>query len=217
MSNEQINLYLTNLLPQQEDWVVQMENKGEKEWIPIMDPLSMNFLMQQIRLAKPKRILEIGTAIGYSALRMLEACPSVSIVTIEKDVNRYEEALNNIKQIDKQEHIKVVHGDAKEVMQDFISEGDRYDFIFIDAAKGQYKSYFHLADQLLSLHGVIACDNVLFKNYVIQPERASKRHVKIAEKLRDFNEFLSNHPDYTTSIVPVGDGIAISLKHTESK
>jgi predicted O-methyltransferase YrrM len=213
MSNDQnVNVYLKRLLPEPKEWSVQMEEQAEIERIPIMDPLSMNFLMQQIRLTKPKRILEIGTAIGYSALRMLEASPDALIVTIEKDITRYNEAQENIKRQDKQEHIEVVHGDAKDVMTDLISRGDQYDFIFIDAAKGQYKNYFILGDQLLSSGGVIVSDNVLFRNFVVQPEFASKRHVKMVEKLRDYNEFLANHPDYTTSFVPIGDGIAISLK-----
>lgn len=214
--NDKTISYLSSLLPPSNDWASVLEKQAEIDRVPIMDKLGMNFLMQQIRIAKPKKILEIGTAIGYSALCMLEASPSASIVTIEKDETRYQQALENIKQRNKQEQIEVILGDAQEVMEQLITTDASFDFVFIDAAKGQYRRYFELADQLLTNEGIIASDNVLFKNYVAEAERASKRHKKIAEKLQEYNRFLMNHPHYTTAIVPIGDGVALSLKQDKN-
>src|SRR5690625_6175188 len=93
-----------------------MEKQAEEEFIPIMDKVSMNFLMQLIRMTRPKRILEMGTAIGYSSLRMVEAHPDTKIITIERDPDRYEQAVNHIKRYGKQANIVVVNGDALEML-----------------------------------------------------------------------------------------------------
>jgi len=209
---DKTELYLKNLLPEPNNWVADLEDQAEIDHIPIMDPLGINFLMQQIRIAKPNKILEIGTAIGYSALRMLEAYPKASIVTIERDEHRYEQAISNIGRLNKQEQIKVVFGDALEVIEDLAAADQLFDFIFIDAAKGQYRRFFDLANRVISSNGIILSDNVLFRDYVINPEDAPKRFKKMSERLQDYNTFLMNHPDYTTTIIPIGDGVAVSLR-----
>ncbi|GAB3050532.1 O-methyltransferase [Virgibacillus ainsalahensis] len=210
--DQRLTNYLTSLLPPKEDWVSQMEEQAKEESIPIMDPVSINFMMQLIRLLKPNRILEIGTAIGYSALRMVEANPSTSIVTIEKNEERYVHALENIKEQKKEERITVIHGDALEELSEMTKYNQRFDLVFIDAAKGQYKHFFELANPLLVNDGIIISDNVLFRGHVVNPENAHARHKKMVEKIRNYNDWLANHPEFLTSIVPIGDGIAISLK-----
>lgn len=96
--DEQLNTYLCQTLPLKEDWVLDIEQQAEREHVPIMDPVSMEFIMQLIRIHQPAHILEIGTAIGYSALRMLHANPDAAIITMEKDEARYLQAVRNIKQ-----------------------------------------------------------------------------------------------------------------------
>lgn len=215
--NDNRNSYLNSLLPASSDWQQTLEKQAEIDRVPIMDRISMHFLMQQIRMTRPDRILEIGSAIGYSALCMLEAYPNTSIVTIEKDENRYRQAKRNIKNLNKQDQIEVIFGDAMEIMEQLVNSDTTFDFVFIDAAKGQYRRYFEVADQLLSVGGLIVSDNVLFRDYVANPEQAPKRLRKIAEKLRDYNNFLMNHPQYVSTIVPIGDGVALSLKKAETK
>src|SRR5699024_243241 len=124
MNNEVAN-YLSNLLPDEKDWVKDLQLQAKKDHVPIMDPVSMQFVIQLIRLNKPKRILEIGTAIGYSALRMLEANPESSIITIEKDETRYERAVSNIKKYDLNKKIKIVYGDAADVMENDLPKTER--------------------------------------------------------------------------------------------
>ena len=210
--NEKLTDYLTGLLPASEQWVEKMENQAKDEHIPIMDPVGMQFVMQLIRLNKPKRILEIGTAIGYSALRMLEANPESIILTIEKDKKRYEEAVSHMKTYDLNNKVQVIYGDALEIMEDMV-EKERFDCVFIDAAKGQYKNYFNLADSLLTKNGFIIADNVLFRGYVADDTYDHPRYRKLVSRLREFNNWITNHPRYTTSILPIGDGVAVSYKH----
>ena len=217
MNNEVAN-YLSNLLPDEKDWVKDLQLQAKKDHVPIMDPVSMQFVIQLIRLNKPKRILEIGTAIGYSALRMLEANPESSIITIEKDETRYERAVSNIKKYDLNKKIKIVYGDAADVMENDLPKTERFDCVFIDAAKGQYKSYFNLADKLLKKNGFLIADNVLFRGYVANAsDDHPRRYRKLVKKLKEFNEWISNLPCYHTSIVPIGDGIAISYKNSREE
>ncbi|XGA29620.1 O-methyltransferase [Virgibacillus sp. CBA3643] len=213
MGEEQLANYLTKILPMQRDWVMEMEKEAKEENVPIMEPVSMHFVMLLIKVMKPKRILEIGTAIGYSALRMVEAYPKVSVVTIEKDEVRYNKAIQHIKEQNKTENITVVHGDALEKIEDMAAKKESFDLIFIDAAKGKYKRFFELAIPMLENGGLVLSDNVLFKGYVVRPEQAHSRHKKMVEHIQNYNDWLTKHPDFTTSIVPIGDGVAISLKN----
>lgn len=204
--------YLNRNLPKQVDWVMELEKQAKIDHVPIMDPIGINYVMQLIRIKKPKRILEIGAAIGYSALRMSEACPKASIVTIERDEVRYQQAIENIIKQNKKEQITVIFGDALEELQELAAAKESFDFIFIDAAKGQYKRFFELANPLLVKDGIIVSDNVLFRGYVANPEMAPGKYKKMVEKLRTYNDFLVQHPDFTTTIIPIGDGVSISLK-----
>ncbi|WP_254854040.1 O-methyltransferase [Halobacillus salinus] len=203
--------YLESLLPKTSDHIKKIEEYAERENVPIMEPLGIHFLMQTIRLHKPEKVLEIGAAIGYSALRMLEAAPDSQIVTLERDEGRYKEAVRNIEAAEAGDRIDVLFGDALE-LKDKVAEKAPYDLLFIDAAKGKYEEFFHLYTPLLSERGIIISDNVLFKGYVADDSEASKRMAKIAKKIRHFNEWLTSHPDYHTTIIPIGDGVAITTK-----
>ncbi|MGP4074493.1 O-methyltransferase [Halobacillus sp. K22] len=203
--------YVQSLLPPSTGQLANMEVYAEEKNIPIMEPAGIHFLMQLIRMHKPERILEIGTAIGYSALRMLEASPESNIVSIERDENRYRDAQHFINKHGAEDRIKLLFGDALELKEEVKKEGS-YDFLFIDAAKGKYEEFFHLYEPLLSERGVIISDNVLFKGYVVDESQADKRMAKIARKIRRFNHWLIQNPDYHTTIVPIGDGVAITIK-----
>ena len=208
-----VNQYLLENLPTQNEWVLKLEKEAKEHRVPIMDPVSMNYVMQLIRLAQPQSILEIGTAIGYSALRMQQAAPRSKITTIEKNEQMYERAFTNIKDMNHHNKIEIIYGDAMSELTKLTLLERTYDFIFIDAAKGKYKQFFELVQPLISNKGVIVCDNVLFRGYVAHKGKAEqKRLEKLAEKLRLFNEWLSYHQEYDTSIVPIGDGISISIK-----
>lgn len=212
MDNE--TAYLIDTLPKREKWMLDLESYAKQNRVPIMEPISMNFLTQLVCIHKPESILEIGTAIGYSALRMHQVNPEARIVTIEKNEKMCHTARRNIKQLQKESQIEVISADALVHMQELVANEEKFDFIFIDAAKAQYKHFFILAEQLIHRHGMIVCDNVLFKGYVADEEKSDNpRLQKIANKISDFNKWLVEQEDYLTSIVPIGDGMTISIKH----
>nr|WP_234400694.1 O-methyltransferase [Virgibacillus senegalensis] len=209
--DDQLEQYLTGTVPEAPEWAAKLEAYAREHHVPIMEPLGIQCLMQLIRIKKPAKILEIGTAIGYSALRMLEANPSAQITTIERDEQRYQEAISNIAAQGKQTRIQVIFGDALEVGEQAGKSGP-YDMLFIDAAKGQYRRFFEDYSKHLAEDGVIVSDNVLFKGLVAAESDQKDRLNKIAGKVRDYNEWLVQHPDFYTTIVPVGDGIAVSVR-----
>jgi len=210
--DEQLKEYLLTTLPSNDHWVKKLKIKAEENNIPIMEPLSINLLLQIIRIKKPKKILEIGTAIGYSALRMHTAYPSSQIITIERDPTCYEQAIHNIQEQNKQDNIQVIYGDAREKLTEIHANKHKFDLIFIDAVKSHYKRFFELSNPLLNNSGIILTDNVLFKGYVAKPNIENSRLNKLAEKIRNFNKWLVSHPEYITTIIPIGDGVAISYK-----
>ncbi|SFJ18251.1 Predicted O-methyltransferase YrrM [Halobacillus dabanensis] len=203
--------YLQSLLPEPSTAFSKMESYAKAQKVPIMEPLGIDFLMQLIRIQEPRNILEIGTAIGYSALRMLEAFPECRITTVERDQSRYEDALKYVNQFGAEKRIHAIQGDALEVAGVVEKDGP-FDLLFIDAAKGKYEEFFHLYAPMLTEKGMIVSDNVLFKGFVADDSNASPRMAKIARKIRTFNEWLVQHPDFHTTIVPVGDGVAITKK-----
>lgn len=203
--------YLQSLLPEPSTAVSEMESYAKAQKVPIMEPLGIDFLMQLIRIQEPQNILEIGTAIGYSTLRMLEAFPECRITTVERDQSRYEDALKYMNQFGAEKKIHAIQGDAFEVA-DVVEKDGPFDLLFIDAAKGKYEEFFHLYAPMLTEKGMIVSDNVLFKGFVADDSDANPRMAKIARKIRTFNEWLVEHPDYHTTIVPVGDGVAITKR-----
>lgn len=204
--------YLESLLPEPENWIKELEEQASTDGIPIMDSVSMQFVMQVVRLRNPKRILELGTAIGYSSLQMLAASPESHIVTIERDERCFKQAQKNIALQQKQDQIDVLFGDALDMEQE-VTERGPFDLLFIDAAKGQYQRFFNLYHPMVVKGGVILTDNVLFKGYVENPNKQEhSRFSKLGQKIRQYNDWLCRHDDYITSIVPIGDGIAVSYK-----
>lgn len=206
-------LYLESLLVEhKKKWILDLKKQALDSNIPIMESTGIEFLLQMLRLRQPKKILEIGAAIGYSALRMEAVCPNSKVLTIEKDEIRYNQAIQNISKYKKQDKIEVKLGDAHIIMQTLRENNEKYDCIFIDAAKGQYEKFFSAADLLLKNNGVIITDNVLFRGYVKGHEHIPKKYINMVKKLRNYNNMLMSHESYTTNIIPVGDGVAISIK-----
>jgi predicted O-methyltransferase YrrM len=209
--NDKLHSYIEELIPGREPLFTEMENYALENKVPIMELVGIEALLQFLRIQNSKKILEVGTAIGYSALRMAEAMPNACIVTIERDLERIQAAEEYLGRSKYGEQIILIKGDALEV-EELVREQAPYDTIFVDAAKGQYQKFFEMYSKYLSVDGVIITDNVLFKGLVTQSEIESKRIRNLVRKIDNFNHWLMNHPDYHTVILPVGDGIAISKK-----
>lgn len=212
MIDESVRNYLHSLIGDRPSIFYEMEQYAEEEHVPIMESTGIEVMLQMMKIQKPKRILEIGTAIGYSALRMAEALPDSQIVTIEIDESKIEKAQHYIQQAGAEKRISIIHGNALDVLET-VSSFAPFDAIFIDAAKGQYRKFFEMYSKFLPASGCIYVDNVLFRGLVADPTaRDNKRLAKIAEKLAGFNQWLMSHNEFETVIIPVGDGLAVSRK-----
>lgn len=177
--------------------------------IPIMQDEGINYLINYIKENNIKNILEIGTAIGYSAIMMCMADKDVSVVTIERDEKRYLEAIKNIKKFRLEERIHLIYNDALEVKLN-----NQYDLIFIDAAKAQNKNIFERFEKNLRESGTIITDNMNFHGLIFEDEKniTSRNLRQLVRKIKDYRIFLENNNYYETEILNIGDGIAISIK-----
>ena len=177
--------------------------------VPIMTDDGIDFLMDYIKKNKIRRILEVGTAIGYSAIMMCSVHKDVVVTTIERDETRYLEAIKNIKSVNYDNRINLIYNDAIDVK---IKE--KFDLVFIDAAKAQNIKFFEKFDLNLNSSGVIITDNMNFHGLVNKDENEIKsRNLKqLVRKINDYKEFLINNKMYDTTFLDVGDGIAISIK-----
>jgi predicted O-methyltransferase YrrM len=209
--DEKLQTYIDSLIPPRTGLFAEMEDYAEKNHVPIMEPAGMETLLQLLRIQRPGRILELGTAIGYSALRMADALPEAKIVTIERDEERYELACRNIESAGASGRIITILGDALETVEEAEKHAP-FDSVFIDAAKGQYRKFFSLYAPLLKPGGILVTDNVLFKGLVYSEETENKRLSKLAEKINGYNAWLAGQVEFVTTILPIGDGVAISYK-----
>lgn len=214
MLGNEITNYLQQFVPARTELIMEMEEVAKIESVPIMELLGIETLLQLLKIKQPKKILEIGTAIGYSAIRMAQALPNATIITVERDESRYNQALRFIKKGGYEKQIEVVLGDALHLSTELEQKGP-YDVLFIDAAKGQYERFFELYTPFLMKDGIILSDNVLFKGHVVNDEIDNKRLKGVARKINSYNQWLVNHPKYDTVILPIGDGIALTLTKQE--
>ncbi len=211
METEKLQIYINELIQDRPELLAEMEQYAQEFEVPIMELTGIETMLQLLRIQQPKSILEVGTAIGYSALRMAYTLPNTKIVTIERDTERLEKAKDYIKRAEKQSQIVLISGDALEVEAE-IKAYAPYDTIFIDAAKAQYQRFFDMYSKYLSDTGIIITDNVLFKGMVAEGNIENRNIRALVRKINNFNSWLMGHPDYDSVIIPVGDGLAISKK-----
>ncbi|MBR4618902.1 MAG: O-methyltransferase [Bacilli bacterium] len=192
-----------NLLSEIEDYAI-------REKIPIMQPEGIRFLTNYIELHDITNILEIGTAIGYSAIKMALVNPKIKVTTIERDEQRYLEAIKNIKKFGLEKRITLIFNDALNTIID-----TKFDLIFIDAAKSQNINFFNHFEKNLDKEGSIITDNIFFHGYTyMDPDKIESKNIKaIARKIRDYVKFLENNKQYKTEIKKIGDGIAVTRRN----
>ena len=188
-----------------------IEEYAIKNNIPIMEHDGIEFLIEYIKKNNIKSILEIGSAIGYSAIRMALIDKDIKVTTIERDVKRYEEAVKNINNFNLNNQINIILDDAFNVELD-----KKYDLIFIDAAKGQYIKFFEKFEKNLSEKGAIISDNLKFHGYTEQKERIKSKNLRqLVNKIRKYIEFLKENNTYQTTFYDIGDGIGVTKKRTD--
>lgn len=208
ITDPRINEYLERLVPPRKELLASLENQAREEKIPIIQLPSIQLIRTLLMAYGPKSVLEIGTAIGYSTIWLAEAAEEARITTMEIDRDRIRRALENFKAAGVEERIELIEGDAGQGLP----ETYRFDCLFLDAAKGQYKTYLDLYLPLLEPGGIVICDNVLFKGLVAADTVDNKRLAPMVGKLRDFNEYIMRHPELETSFIPIGDGLTFSVK-----
>ncbi len=186
----------------------RLEKYAEEKNVPIMNKEGIKFLTNYIKNNKIKNVLEIGSAIGYSAINMALVDEKINITTIEKDEVRYLEALKNIKKFGLDKRINLVLGDALELKIE-----EKYDLIFIDAAKGKYINFFQKYADNLAAKGSIITDNIYFHGLVEQKDKIEKKRLKqLVDKIKDYILFLNSNEEFETVFYKVGDGISVSQR-----
>lgn len=194
------------------DYLIRkMEKYADEKGIPIMEKDGINFLSEFVKLNKIKNILEIGSAIGYSAINMALASEDVNITTIERDKDRYIEAVKNIKSAKLDHRITLVLADALDFNTD-----EKFDLIFIDAAKSQYLKFFNKFSNNLKPKGYVVTDNIKFHGLAFSDKSKLSRNLRqLLTKLENYVNFLNNNKDFKTRFFDIGDGIAISRRRKD--
>ena len=210
ITDERFITYIHSLEKPNSEILTEIEQAAHKDLVPIIRKEMESFLRVILTIKHPKEILELGTAIGYSAILMSECCDA-KITTIENYEKRIPIARENFEKAGKSDQIELLEGDAMEVMKTLPDEA--YDFIFMDAAKAQYINYLPEVMRLLIPGGVLITDNVLQDGDLIQSKFVVRRRDRtIHKRMREFLETVKHDERLETSIVPIGDGIVMAVK-----
>ena len=215
IADERIVAYINSLDKGNTPFLNEIESEALRTRVPIIRRETQNLLKLMLDMKQPHSILEVGTATGFSALLMAEYAPQdCRITTIEKYEKRIPIARENIRKGSKEDVIELIEGDATEVLSELADKhAGEYDFIFMDAAKGQYLNFFPDIMKLLSIGGILISDNVLQDGDIIESRFAvTRRNRTIHARMREYLYELMNSEKLTTSILPMGDGITISVK-----
>ncbi len=213
ISYDFINEYIRKTIRKNDGLLAKIEKYAKVNHVPIIYPEVVQLLRIVGAIKKPKRILEIGTAIGYSALILSESLDSSGVLdTIERSEEMIILAKNNIRLAKKDKQINVIAGEADDVLKCLDKS---YDLIFIDAAKGQYQEFLKESLRMLNTDGVLISDNVLYKGMVANDELVSDKKKTITNRMRSYLGELCQNSELETTILSIGDGVTISSKKGE--
>ncbi len=203
--------YLETLLGDRDPLLREMEDQALHETIPVVTPTVGNFLNLLVSMGKSQAILEIGTAIGYSTIWLARAAVITGghVTTIDMNKDRRARALIYFERAGIQNRVTALEGDARKILPKLES---RFDFVFIDAAKGEYLEYLNLIYPLISPGGLLVVDNVLFRGWVVPGSDFAPKYDRMVNGLRQFLEDLCQNPDFTTTVLPFGDGVSVSKR-----
>lgn len=208
---EKNQAYLLNLLDYNSTNIEELRAYAEENDVPIVDRMTLEMIKQIIRIHKPTKILEIGTAIGYSSMQFAAIDPQIQVTTIERNEQMQAQASSNFERFNFQQQIQMIKGDALEQFDTV--KNQTFDMIFIDAAKAQSKKFFELYTPLLKQNGVVITDNVLYHDFVADIDVVRNRNIKqMVKKIQKYNEWLIQNDSFTTNFLNIDDGLAISIK-----
>jgi predicted O-methyltransferase len=210
ITNLKVLEYLDIISPVNSQTVEEIRSVAKENYIPIIKRDTENLLKFVLKMQNPKSILEIGCAVGYSAIVMLENS-GADIVTVEKMPERVEEAKKNIKYANLEDRAKIIEGDAGEILESLVNENKKFDFIFMDAAKAQYITWLPTVKALLKDKGIIFSDNCLQEGDLLESSFAiRKRDKTIHKRMRDYIYLLLHDEDLESWIFSIGDGVLLS-------
>lgn len=214
IEQERIGLYIHSLDSKLPEKLSMIEKEALADEVPIIKKPTQGLLRFLVRNKKPMRILEVGCAVGFSALLMCEYMPEEGhITTIEKVPQRIAKAKENFSFANRESQITLLSGDATDILKELVTQKKKYDMIFMDAAKGQYLNFFEDIHKLLCLDGLLISDNVLQDGDIIESRYAiEKRNRTIHRRMREYLYLLTHHEELDTVILPMGDGVALSAK-----
>ncbi len=202
--------YLSKTLPDTTGILKEMEDYAHENNVPIIQKEVRCFLGTLLKIVSPENIVELGTAIGYSSLFFSDYVKNEGkIITFEREKDYYDIAISNIRKAGKENKIKVIFGDAFENVKKL---DGKYDVIFMDANKSMYRYYFDTLFPLVNVGGLIICDNILYKGMISNDELAPRKQNTIITNIREFLSYISTHKKLETSIIPIGDGVSVSVK-----
>lgn len=202
--------YIRSLIPDRKETLKEIEDFAKENKVPIVQKETGVFLEFMTSMKKPKRILELGTAIGFSSILMYQASGTEpEIVTIERDERMIELASSNLKRFNLSHKIKIEEGDCLEVLEKL---NEPFDLIFMDAGKGHYNHFLPHCLRLLNKDGIIIADNVLFRGMVASEELVKRRKITIVKRMRTYLELVTQDESLITSVIPMGDGIAVTKR-----
>jgi predicted O-methyltransferase YrrM len=202
--------YLERLLPARDPLLREMERFAREHGIPIADPEVATFLEITVRAVRAKRVLEVGTAIGYADIFMARAMsPAGRVVTIDSSNEMIGKAKEYVKRAGREDRVEFHNGPALTVIPTL--DGP-FDLVYLDAVKEEYRAYLDLALPLTRVGGVFICDNVLWKGQVANGRFLAEYYRRSTEALRSFNDYFVHHPQLLAQILPLGDGLAYAVK-----
>ena len=206
-----ITEYIRSLMKEEKNDLSHIESEARVNHVPIVKPETKELLRTLVLLKKPMKILEVGAAVGFSSLYMNSYQPEGgTIITIERNEKRIKKAKENIKNQGKEEQITLLEGDAIEILKGL--DGS-FDLIFVDAAKGQYIHFLPDVLRLLAPDGLLFSDNVLQDGDVLESRFAvTRRNRTIHSRMREYLTMLTHTPELTTSVIPIGDGVSLTMK-----
>jgi len=213
ISHDYIDSFLLGMIPGRSGILKEMEEYARENHVPIITPDIASLLAVLIKTAKVKSILEIGTAIGYSAIHMgLCAGKDFSITTIERNEEYAALAADFIRKAGMGDNIRIITGAAEEMLKDIPGS---FDMIFVDAAKGQYMDFMKKSIGKLRIGGLYVCDNVLFRGMVAERSLLIRRKITIVKRLKKYLSFITSCESLETAVIPMGDGISVCCKLKE--
>ena len=213
--NDAVEDYIRGTLAENTGQIKDMEKYAKENSVPIIHKEVSELLRVILNIHKPKRILEVGCAIGYSSIFFSSVLKNdVEIITTERNPVMLKEAEQNIEKAGLSDKIKILVGDAQETLKDV---DGKFDMIFIDAANGQYKMFFDLVIDKLNVNGIVVSDNILYKGMIADDGLVVRRKRTIVKRMRDYLDYLCQAEYLDTSIIPIGDGVAISYKNSDRK